>query len=69
VYTTRKVDTAALRALSARLPAAASDAARARALADEFGTVAPKFVQLTGRLARREAQRVGSQDATGGPVM
>ena len=47
VYTARKVDTAALRALSPRLPAAASDAARARALADELGTVAPKFVQLT----------------------
>lgn len=47
VYTARKVDTAALRALSPRLPAAASDATRARALADELGTVAPKFVQLT----------------------
>ena len=47
VYTARKVDTAALRALSPRLPAAASDAARARALADELGTIAPKFVQLT----------------------
>jgi 4-carboxymuconolactone decarboxylase len=47
VYTARKVDTAALRAMSPRLPAAASDAARGRALADELGTVAPKFVQLT----------------------
>jgi len=47
VYTTRKVDTAALRALGPRLPAAASDGARARALADELGTIAPKFVQLT----------------------
>jgi 4-carboxymuconolactone decarboxylase len=47
VYTARKVDTAALRATSPRLPAAAADAARARALADELGTVAPKFVQLT----------------------
>jgi len=47
VYTARKVDTAALRALSPRLPAVASDATRARALADELGTVAPKFVQLT----------------------
>lgn len=47
VYTARKVDTAALRALSPRLAAAATDAARARALADEFGTVAPKFEQLT----------------------
>jgi 4-carboxymuconolactone decarboxylase len=47
VYTARRVDAAALRAMSPRLPAAASDAARARALADELGTVAPKFVQLT----------------------
>jgi 4-carboxymuconolactone decarboxylase len=47
VYTARKVDTTALRAISPRLPAAAADAARARALADELGTVAPKFVQLT----------------------
>jgi 4-carboxymuconolactone decarboxylase len=47
VYTARKIDTDALRAPSPRLPAAASDAARARALADELGTVAPKFVQLT----------------------
>jgi len=47
VYTARKVDTAALRALSPRLPAAASDAARAHALADELGSIAPKFVQLT----------------------
>jgi 4-carboxymuconolactone decarboxylase len=47
VYTARKVDTAALRALGPRLPAAASDAARARAMADELGQLAPKFVQLT----------------------
>jgi 4-carboxymuconolactone decarboxylase len=47
VYTARKVDTAALRAVGQRLPAPASDAARARALTAEFGSVAPKFVQLT----------------------
>src|SRR6185295_12175501 len=47
VYTARKVDTTALRAGGPRLPAAASDAARARALTEELGTVAPKFVQLT----------------------
>jgi len=47
VYTARKVDTTALRATSPRLPAAAADAPRARVLADELGTVAPKFVQLT----------------------
>lgn len=47
VYTARQVDTAALRAVGPRLPAPASDAARARALNDELATVAPKFVQLT----------------------
>ena len=47
VYTARKVDTAALRAVGPRLPAPASDAARARAVTDELGAVAPKFVQLT----------------------
>ena len=47
VYTARNVDTAALRTMGPRLPSVASDAARARALADELETVAPKFVQLT----------------------
>jgi 4-carboxymuconolactone decarboxylase len=47
VYTARKVDTSALRAVGPRLPAPTSDAARARAVTDEFGAVAPKFVQLT----------------------
>ena len=47
VYTARKVDTTALRAVGPRLPAPASDAARATALNDELGAVAPKFVQLT----------------------
>ncbi len=47
VYTARKVDTAALRAVGPRLPAPASDAARARAVTAELGGIAPKFVQLT----------------------
>jgi alkylhydroperoxidase/carboxymuconolactone decarboxylase family protein YurZ/pimeloyl-ACP methyl ester carboxylesterase len=47
VYTARKVDTAALRAVGPRLPTPASDAARAKAVNDELGAVAPKFVQLT----------------------
>jgi len=47
VYTARKIDTAALSAAGPRLSAATSDAARARAVHDEFGTVAPKFVELT----------------------
>ena len=46
VYTALKVDTAALRAVGPRLPAPASDAARARAVNDEWAGVAPKFVQL-----------------------
>ena len=47
VYTARKVDTAALRTVTPRLPAPGSDAPRARAVNDELGAVAPKFVQLT----------------------
>jgi 4-carboxymuconolactone decarboxylase len=47
VYTARKVDTAALRAVGSRLPASASDAARVKAVNDQLGAVAPKFVQLT----------------------
>jgi 4-carboxymuconolactone decarboxylase len=47
VYTARKVDTAALRVVGPRLSAPASDAARALAVNDELGAVAPKFVQLT----------------------
>ncbi len=47
VYTARKVDTTALRAVGPRLPAPATDVARARVVNDELATVAPKFVQLT----------------------
>jgi 4-carboxymuconolactone decarboxylase len=47
VYTARKVDTTALRAVAPRLPAPASDAGRAKAVSQELGAVAPKFVQLT----------------------
>lgn len=47
VYTARKVDTTALTAAGPRLSAAASDAARARVVNDEFGAIAPKFVELT----------------------
>jgi 4-carboxymuconolactone decarboxylase len=47
VYTARKVDTTALSAAGPRLSAAASDAARASAVRDELGAVAPKFVELT----------------------
>ena len=50
VYTARNLDSAALRAVGPRLPAPASDVARARAAADEFGSVAPKFVQLTNEV-------------------
>jgi 4-carboxymuconolactone decarboxylase len=47
VYTSRKVDTAALRAVGQRLPAPGSDPARSQAVTEQLGTVAPKFVQLT----------------------
>ncbi len=47
MYTTRKIDTAALGAGAPRLAAPASDAARARAVSRELEAVAPKFVQLT----------------------
>lgn len=47
VYTARKIDTVALRVVNARLPAAPDDAARANALGEELGALAPKFVQVT----------------------
>jgi 4-carboxymuconolactone decarboxylase len=58
VYTARRINTDTLRAEGQRLPPSDSDAARATALNDELGAVAPKFVQLTndvvfGNLWRR----------------
>lgn len=50
VYTTRGVDTAALRPATARLPVPYSDAARANAVTDELGSFAPKFMQLTNQV-------------------
>jgi len=47
VYTARGIDTTALGAVGPRLPALASDAARARVVTEDMGAVAPKFVQLT----------------------
>jgi len=47
VYTARKIDPLALRAVGPRLPAPATDTALSRALDDELRAVAPKFVQLT----------------------
>ncbi|MET0556213.1 MAG: carboxymuconolactone decarboxylase family protein [Vicinamibacteria bacterium] len=47
VYGARNVDTATLRAQEARLPVAGADPARAQALAQDLGALAPKFVQLT----------------------
>ena len=46
VYTARKVDTAALRAVGPPL-SAPSDASRAGALSEELAAVATKFVELT----------------------
>jgi len=50
VYTARKVDTAALRAVGPRFSAPASDAARAEAITEHLGAVAPKFAQLTNEV-------------------
>jgi 4-carboxymuconolactone decarboxylase len=47
VYTARKIDTTALTPAAPRLSAAASADARAKTVHDEFGSVAPKFVELT----------------------
>jgi len=47
VYTTRKVDTVALRTAGTRLPVSASDAPRAKAVGENLAAVAPKFAQLT----------------------
>jgi 4-carboxymuconolactone decarboxylase len=47
VYKARNIDTSSLRAVSPRLPVAASEAARTTATEAELGNVAPKFVQLT----------------------
>jgi 4-carboxymuconolactone decarboxylase len=47
VYTARRIDAGALRAVDPRLPPAASDAARARAVNEALAAAAPKFVQLT----------------------
>jgi 4-carboxymuconolactone decarboxylase len=47
VYAERKVDTIAPRATGPRPSSPASDAARAKAVIDELGAVAPKFAELT----------------------
>jgi 4-carboxymuconolactone decarboxylase len=47
VYRARNIDTAPLRAVAAPLPAHAWNAERARTTNDQFGTIAPKFAQLT----------------------
>jgi 4-carboxymuconolactone decarboxylase len=57
VYTARKVDTAGLRAVGPRVPAPAADAARAKALTNELGAIAPKFVQLTNDVVFDELWR------------
>jgi 4-carboxymuconolactone decarboxylase len=50
VYAARKIDAATLRTASPRLPAPGSDGSRAEAMNDEWGAVAPKFVQLTNNV-------------------
>jgi 4-carboxymuconolactone decarboxylase len=46
-YKAQKVDTSSLGAVSPRLPAPASEAARAKDTREELGIIAPKFVELT----------------------
>jgi 4-carboxymuconolactone decarboxylase len=65
VYTARKIDTAALRAISPPLPAAVSDVTRARAVTEELGAAAPKFVQLTNDVVFNDLWRrsdLGARD-------
>jgi 4-carboxymuconolactone decarboxylase len=50
VYTSRKIDLDGLRATGQHIPASPSDAARAKAMTDEFGAVAPKFAELTNKV-------------------
>lgn len=50
VYTSRKVDLALLRAALAPLPVPDWEAARERATNEQFGTIAPKFVELTNNV-------------------
>jgi 4-carboxymuconolactone decarboxylase len=57
IYTARSVDTATLRVLGPKLVAPASDASRAKAAADQFGTLAPKFVELTNAVVMDDLWR------------
>jgi 4-carboxymuconolactone decarboxylase len=50
VYNSRKVDPGSLRAALPPLPEPAGEAARERAAAEQFGTVAPKFTELTNNV-------------------
>ena len=50
VYTAQNIDTAPLRAAVAPLPVNAWDAERARTTNEQFGTIAPKFTQLTNNV-------------------
>jgi 4-carboxymuconolactone decarboxylase len=50
VYTARKIDTEALRAVGARSSTPVGNAARANAVGDAVGAIAPKFVQLTNEV-------------------
>jgi 4-carboxymuconolactone decarboxylase len=50
VYNSRKVDLGSLRAALAPLPEPAWEAARERATNEQFGTMAPKFMELTNNV-------------------
>ena len=50
VYTARKVDLSSLRAAASPLPEPAWEPARERMANEQFGTIAPKFAELTNSL-------------------
>jgi 4-carboxymuconolactone decarboxylase len=57
VFSARNVDTTTLRNLRPPLPAPATDAARARAVNEQFGAVSPKFAQITNEVVFSDVWR------------
>lgn len=57
VYTARKIDVSTLRTVAPSASVPASDAARALEVTKDFGTVAPKFTQLTNEVVFNDLWR------------
>jgi 4-carboxymuconolactone decarboxylase len=57
VYTARKIDPTALRDVRPRLPVSGLDASQARTVNEDFGTIAPKFAQLTNEIVFNDLWR------------